>query len=94
MNWLRLILLTGGLLLIAVLVWLERRRPSRVLPETDFRTERSEPALGFADDEEPRAGPRSESRASSAPGPDADDEAVMLMSARGPDPPSVDMGAT
>lgn len=74
MNWLRLILLLGGLLLIAVLVWLERRRPSRVQQESEFRSERNEPALGFADNDAARADSG------------ADDDAMMVMSARGPDP--------
>ena len=78
MNGLRLILLIGGLLLIGVLIWLERRRPSRVQQEAEFRSERSEPPLGFADDDAPRA---------AAPAnPAAADAAVMVMSARGPDP--------
>jgi hypothetical protein len=50
MNWLRLILLVGGLLFIAVLIWLERRRPSRVQQEAEYRGERNEPAFGFADE--------------------------------------------
>jgi FtsZ-interacting cell division protein ZipA len=78
MNWLRLILLIGGLLLIAVLVWLERRRPSRVQQEAEFRGERNEPALGFADDDPVRPG--APARA------DAADEPAMVLSARGPDP--------
>ena len=86
MNWLRIILLVGGLLLIAVLVWLERRRPSRVQQEPDFRTERSEPALGFADDDGLRAGARTDLRVSSLADVEADEQSVMMMSARGPDP--------
>ena len=80
-NWLRLILLVGGLLLIAVLVWLERRRPSRVQQGQDYRSERNEPVMGFADEPVPHA--------------EADDDGMMLMSARGPDvgraPPLIDL---
>ena len=57
MNWLRLILLVGGLLFIAVLIWLERRRPSRVQQDGEFRVERNEPALGFADEPAPEDSP-------------------------------------
>lgn len=74
MSWLRLILLVGGVLFIAVLIWLERRRPSRVQQDGEFRVERSEPAMGFADE----------------PGPRTTAEVVvegpMILSARGPDP--------
>ena len=80
-NWLRLILLLGGLLLIAVLVWLERRRPNRVQQRPDYRSERNEPVMGFADEPVTHAG--------------AEDDGVLLMSARGPDagraPPLLDL---
>ena len=80
-NGLRLILLVGGLLLIAVLVWLERRRPSRVQQGQDYRNERNEPVMGFADEPATPA--------------EADEDEVMLMSARGPDvgraPPLIDL---
>jgi FtsZ-interacting cell division protein ZipA len=82
-SWLRLILLLGGLLLIAVLVWLERRRPSRVQQGQDYRNERNEPVMGFADEPATHAG--------------SDDDGMMLMSARGPDagraPPLIDLTA-
>jgi hypothetical protein len=55
MNWLRLILLVGGLLFIGALIWLERRRPSRVQPQGEFRAERSEPAFGPPDEDSARA---------------------------------------
>jgi len=51
MNGLRLILLLAGLLFIAALIWLERRRPSRVQPDADVRAGRDEPAFGFQDAE-------------------------------------------
>jgi len=51
MNGLRSILLLAGLLLIAALIWLERRRPSRVQPEADVRAGRDEPAFGFQETE-------------------------------------------
>jgi hypothetical protein len=51
MNGLRAILLLAGLLFIAALIWLERRRPSRVQPEADVRSGREEPAFGFQDAE-------------------------------------------
>jgi len=54
MSWLRLILLVGGLLFIALLIWLERRRPSRVQQDGEFRVERTEPPMGFADEPAPR----------------------------------------
>lgn len=53
MSWLRVILLVGGLLFIGVLIWLERRRPGRVQQDGELRVERSEPAMGFADDPGP-----------------------------------------
>lgn len=77
MSWLRLILLVGGLLLIAVLVWLERRRPSRVKQAPELRAERNEPVLGFADEPPARV---------PANAGEADDEPMMAMPARGPDP--------
>ena len=51
MNGLRLILLLAGLLFIAALIWLERRRPSRVQPAADVRAGRDEPAFGFQESE-------------------------------------------
>jgi cell division protein ZipA len=51
MNGLRAILLLAGLLFIGALIWLERRRPSRVQPDADVRSGRDEPAFGFQDAE-------------------------------------------
>ena len=73
MSWLRLILLVGGLLFIGVLIWLERRRPSRVQQDGEFRVERSEPPLGFADEPAPRTTTQGE-------------EAPTPLAPRGPDP--------
>ena len=81
MNWLRLILLVGGLLFIVLLVWFERRRPSRVQQESDFRGERNEPALGFADERpEQHGGPTAVSQDAG----EFDD--LPALSPRGPDP--------
>ncbi len=49
MNGLRAILLLAGLAFIVALIWLERRRPSRVQPDADVRSGRDEPAFGFQD---------------------------------------------
>lgn len=100
-NGLRLILLLGGLLLIAVLVWLERRRPSRVQQGQDFRSERNEPVLSFADEPantvEARnaARPGVSSGAHSDAGTHDDSDDMMVVSARRSDvgraPPLIDL---
>ncbi len=89
MNGLRLILLLAGLLLIAVLIWLERRRPSRVQPDTEGRAGRDEPAFGFQELEPARStGP-----GNGAPrGPDPGRPLPLIdwstpVTAAAPDPP-------
>ena len=93
MNGLRIILLLAGLLFIGALIWLERRRPSRVQPDTDVRAGRDEPAFGFQDDEVAHT---TNPTSGAARGPDPGRPLPLIdwstpVAAAAPDPPLVEV---